>query len=236
VRYIERGMKPLEAAFRGAAQIGFTIVSLTVSLIAVFIPLLFMTGVVGRLFNEFAVTLSVSVIVSAVVSLTLTPMMCGRLLRPVAEERPTWFARWTERGFQRLLTGYRHSLDWSLRHQRFVLLVGAATLVGTTWLYIVVPKGFLPRQDTGVLVAVTEAAQSISIPKLDALQTEMARIVRQDPAVTGVVSVVGAGTINATPNTGRLTWSSRGCGTRWMAFRASWCSSSRCRIFKSALG
>jgi hydrophobe/amphiphile efflux-1 (HAE1) family protein len=205
VRYIELGMRPLEAAFRGAAQIGFTIVSLTVSLIAVFIPLLFMTGVVGRLFNEFAVTLSVSVIVSAVVSLTLTPMMCGRLLRPAEEEHPGRLARWTEGVFQRLLTGYRHSLDWSLRYQRFVLLVGAVTLVGTTWMYIVVPKGFLPRQDTGVLVAITEAAQSISIPKLDALQTEMARIVRQDPAVTGVVSFVGAGTINATPNTGRLT-------------------------------
>ena len=205
VRYIELGMRPLQAAFRGAAQIGFTIVSLTVSLIAVFIPFLFMTGVVGRLFNEFAVTLSVSVIVSAVVSLTLTPMMCGRLLRPASQERPTWFARWTENGFQRLLAGYRRSLDWSLRHQHFVLLVGAATLIGTTWLYIIVPKGFLPRQDTGVLVAVTEAAQSISIPKLDALQTEMALIIRRDPAVTGVVSFVGSGTINATPNTGRLT-------------------------------
>src|SRR4029078_13652651 len=123
VRYIEQGMKPLEAAFKGAAQIGFTIVSLTVSLIAVFIPLLFMTAVVGPPFNEFAVTLSVSVIVSAVVSLTLTPMMCGRLLRAASHERPTWFARWTERGFQHLLTGYRRSLDWSLRHQNFVLLV-----------------------------------------------------------------------------------------------------------------
>ncbi len=205
VRHIEHGMRPLDAAFHGAAQIGFTIVSLTVSLIAVFIPLLFMTGVVGRLFNEFAVTLAVSVIVSAVVSLTLTPMMCGRLLRPLAEERPNWFARWTERGFQRLLLGYRHSLDWSLRHHRLILAVGAATLVGTTWLYIVVPKGFLPRQDTGVLVAVTEAAQSVSIPKLDEMQTKLARIIRKDPAVTGVVSFVGAGTINATPNTGRLT-------------------------------
>ncbi len=205
VRYIELGMKPLDAAFKGAAQIGFTIVSLTLSLIAVFIPLLFMTGVVGRLFNEFAVTLSVSVVVSAVVSLTLTPMMCGRLLRPASEEQPTRFGRWTERGFEHLLTGYRHSLDWSLRHGRFVLLVGAATLVGTTVLYLMVPKGFLPRQDTGVLLAVTEGAQSISITKLDALQTEMAVIARRDPAVTGVVSFVGAGTINATPNTGRLT-------------------------------
>ena len=205
VRYIEQGMKPLDAAFKGAAQIGFTIVSLTLSLIAVFIPLLFMTGVVGRLFNEFSVTLTVSVIVSAVVSLTLTPMMCGRLLRPASEERPNRLARWTERGFEHLLTGYRHSLDWSLRHAGFVLLVFAATLVGTGVLYLAVPKGFLPRQDTGVLIAVTEAAQNISIPRLNALQTEMALIVRDDPAVTGVVSFVGAGTINATPNTGRLT-------------------------------
>jgi multidrug efflux pump len=205
VRYIERGMSPLEAAFRGASQIGFTIVSLTVSLIAVFIPLLFMTGVVGRLFKEFAVTLSVSVIVSAVVSLTLTPMMCARLLRPAADEHPGRLSRWTEHGFNRLLALYRRSLDRSLRHSRFVLLVGAFTLAGTIAMYIAIPKGFLPRQDTGVLVAVTEGAQSISIPKLDTLQTEMARIVRQDPAVTGVVSFVGAGTINATPNTGRLT-------------------------------
>ena len=161
VRHIEGGMKPLEAAFKGAAQIGFTIVSLTVSLIAVFIPLLFMTGVVGRLFNEFAVTLSVSVIVSAVVSLTLTPMMCGRLLRPVAEVHPGRLSRWTEHGFTRLLAGYRRSLDWSLRYPRFVLLVGAATLAGTVALYIVVPKGFLPRQDTGVLVAVTEGPRRV---------------------------------------------------------------------------
>ena len=205
VRYIEDGVPPLEAAFKGAAQIGFTIVSLTVSLIAVFIPLLFMTGVVGRLFKEFAVTLSVSVIVSAVVSLTLTPMMCGRLLRPAAAERPGRLGRMTEAAFDHLLAGYRHSLDWALRRQGFVLLVGALTLVGTIVLYTVVPKGFLPRQDTGVLVAVTEAAQNISIPRLDALQTRMAEIVRRDPAVTGVVSFVGAGTINATPNTGRLT-------------------------------
>ena len=205
VRYIEQGVKPLEAAFKGAAQIGFTIVSLTVSLIAVFIPLLFMTGVVGRLFKEFAVTLSVSVIVSAVISLTLTPMMCGRLLRPVEEEKPGRLGRWSEAAFDHLLAGYRHSLDWSLRHQIFVLLVGAATFAGTIGLYIIVPKGFLPRQDTGVLVAVTEAAQSISIPRLDTLQTRMARIAREDPAVTGVVSFVGAGIINTTPNTGRLT-------------------------------
>jgi len=205
VRYIEEGLSPLQAAFRGAAQIGFTIVSLTVSLIAVFIPLLFMTGVVGRLFKEFSVTLSVAVIVSAVISLTLTPMMCGRLLRSAADEKVGRIGRFTEALFDGLLAGYRRSLDWSFRHQTFVLLVGAATFAGTVWLYMAVPKGFLPRQDTGMILMVTEAAQSASIPKVIDLQTQMAEIVRKDPAVTGVVSFVGAGTINTTPNTGRLT-------------------------------
>ena len=205
VRYIEQGMRPLEAAYRGAAQIGFTIVSLTVSLIAVFIPLLFMTGVVGRLFKEFAVTLSVAVVVSAVISLTLTPMMCGRILRPAREERPGRIARISEAGFNAMLAGYRRSLLWTFGHHRFVLVVAVATLVGTIGLYIVVPKGFLPQQDTGVLIAVTEAAQSVSIPRLIDLQTQVAQIVERDPAVTGIVSFVGAGTINATPNTGRLT-------------------------------
>ena len=205
VRYIEQGVPPLEAAYRGAGQIGFTIVSLTVSLIAVFIPLLFMTGVVGRLFKEFSVTLSVAVVVSAVVSLTLTPMMCGRLLRPAAAEHHGRLARISEATFDAMLSGYRRSLDWTLRRQTLVLLVGAATLVGTIWLYIVVPKGFLPQQDTGVVLAVTEAAQSASIPRLLAMQTEAAARIARDPAVTGVVSFVGAGTINATPNSGRLT-------------------------------
>ena len=214
VRYIERGVPPLEAAFRGAAQIGFTIVSLTVSLIAVFIPLLFMTGVVGRLFKEFSVTLAVSVVVSAIISLTLTPMMCGRLLRPTHDHKPGRLARISERGFDRLLAGYRRTLDWSFVHQPLVLAVGALTLAGTLGLYAVVPKGFLPRQDTGVILAVTEAAQSASIPKLLALQTRMAEIVRQDPSVTGVVSFVGAGTINTTPNTGRLTIALKPVGQR----------------------
>jgi multidrug efflux pump len=214
VRFIERGVPPLEAAFRGAAQIGFTIVSLTVSLIAVFIPLLFMTGVVGRLFKEFSVTLAVSVVVSAIVSLTLTPMMCGRLLRPIHTDNPGPLARWSERGFDALLAGYRRTLDWSFRRQGLVLIVGGLTLIGTIWLYIIVPKGFLPRQDTGVVLAMTEAAQSASIPKLVALQTRMAAIIRRDPAVTGVVSFVGAGTINATPNTGRLTIALKPVGAR----------------------
>jgi multidrug efflux pump len=214
VRFIERGVPPMEAAFRGAAQIGFTIVSLTVSLIAVFIPLLFMTGVVGRLFKEFSVTLAVSVIVSAIVSLTLTPMMCGRILKSTRDDHPGRIGRWSERGFDRLLAGYRRTLDWSLRHQTLMLIVGALTLVGTLGLYAVVPKGFLPRQDTGVILAVTEAAQSASIPKLVTLQTQMAEIIRRDPAVTGVVSFAGAGTINTTPNTGRLTIALKPVGQR----------------------
>ena len=205
VRYIEDGVPPLEAAYRGARQIGFTIVSLTVSLIAVFIPLLFMTGVVGRLFSEFAVTLSVSVIVSAVISLTLTPMMCGRLLRPREQEHPGRLARLFERGFALTLAGYGRSLRWSLRHQRIVLSVAVLTLVGTVALYVIIPKGFLPEQDTGVITAVIEAAQSASIPKMSDLQARVVDIVQRDPAVAGVASFVGAGTINATPNTGQLT-------------------------------
>ncbi len=205
VRFIEAGVPPLEAAYRGARQIGFTIVSLTVSLIAVFIPLLFMGGVVGRLFSEFAVTLSVSVIVSAVISLTLTPMMCARLLRPVEQEHPGRLARAFEAGFAATLRGYRASLAWALRRQGLVLAVAAASLAGTVWLYVVIPKGFLPAQDTGAIVAVTEAAQSASIPRLAALQAQAASIAQADPAVAGVVSFVGAGNINATPNTGRLT-------------------------------
>ena len=203
VRYIEDGVSPLEAAYRGAAQIGFTIVSLTVSLVAVFIPLLFMTGVVGRLFNEFAVVLSTSVVVSAVVSLTLTPMMCGRLLQ--ANAKPNRLTGWFEHGFIRLTRGYQRTLAVALRYQGLVLLVAVGTLVGTVLLYVVTPKGFLPQQDTGVIVAVTEASQSASVPRMAALQTQLAEVAQRDPAVAGVVSFVGAGTINATPNTGRLT-------------------------------
>ncbi len=205
VRYIEAGESPLVAAYKGAAQIGFTIVSLTVSLIAVFIPLLFMEGVVGRLFSEFAVTLSVSVIVSAVVSLTLTPMMAGRLLRPHAAEKPNWLSRQTERGFLAMLRFYRRTLDLSLRHQGLVLMVAVLTLFGTVALYVIIPKGFLPQQDTGVIVAVTEAAQSVSIPRMTVLQEQAAAIIAADPAVSGVASFVGAGSINPTPNTGRIT-------------------------------
>ena len=201
VRYIEDGVPPLEAAFRGAGQIGFTIVSLTVSLIAVFIPLLFMGGVVGRLFKEFSVTLSVAVAVSAVVSLTLTPMMCGRLLRPHVPGPPSR----VERFFGGVLDRYRRSLVVSLRHQPIVLSIAVLTLIGTVALYIVVPKGFLPQQDTGAIVATTEAAQNVSVPAMSALQLRAAAIVERDPAVESVASLVGAGSVNPTPNVGRLS-------------------------------
>jgi multidrug efflux pump len=202
-RLVEDGVPPLEAAYRGAAQIGFTIVSLTISLIAVFIPLLFMTGVVGRLFSEFAVVLSTSVVVSAIVSLTLTPMMCGRVLR--ADPEPSWLTAWFEHGFLASARFYQRTLRVALRFQGLTLLVAASTLAGTIILYIAIPKGFLPQQDTGVVVAVTEAAQSVSIPRMGALQQQLAAIAGRDPAVAGVASFVGAGTINATSNTGRIT-------------------------------
>jgi multidrug efflux pump len=201
VRYIEEGVPPLEAAYRGAGQIGFTIVSLTISLIAVFIPLLFMGGVVGRLFKEFSVTLSVAVAVSAVVSLTLTPMMCGRLLKP---HKPGAASR-ADRFFTGLLERYRRSLVISLRHQPLVLGIATLTLVGTVILYLVVPKGFLPQQDTGAIVATTEAAQNISIPAMGALQLKAEAIVEADPAVDSAASLVGAGSVNPTPNVGRLS-------------------------------
>jgi multidrug efflux pump len=179
VRFIEQGVPPRRAAYLGAQQIGFTIVSLTVSLVAVFIPLLFMTGVIGRLFGAFSVTLATAVIVSAVVSLTLTPMMCGQLLRPLP---PGPHVRSLSL-FDRLLAAYRRSLLVALRHQSLVLVIALATVVGTIALYIVVPKDFLPTQDTGTVVAVTEAAQDISIPALSALQAQAAEIIRADPAV-----------------------------------------------------
>jgi multidrug efflux pump len=214
VRFIEEGVPPMQAAYRGARQIGFTIVSLTVSLIAVFIPLLFMSGVVGKLFHEFAVTLSVAVIVSAIISLTLTPMMCGRLLRPVVKERQAWPARMTDAGFGQVLRFYRVTLLWVLRRQALVLLISAGTLVGTVLLYIAIPKGFLPEQDTGSVIAVTEATQAISIPAMIALENKAADAFRQVKGVTNVTSVVGTGTVNATPNVGQITITLAPIGSR----------------------
>jgi multidrug efflux pump subunit AcrB len=145
VRYLEMGEKPLQAALKGSRQIGFTVISLTVSLVAVFIPLIFMSGIVGRLFREFAITLSIAVAVSAIVSLTLTPMMCARLLRPESEENHGHFYRVTEGFFQWMLNAYERGLQWVLRHQAFTLLVAVGTLVATIWLYFIVPKGLLPQ-------------------------------------------------------------------------------------------
>ncbi|EEF57568.1 acriflavin resistance protein [Pedosphaera parvula Ellin514] len=204
VRFIEMGEPPMEAALKGARQIGFTVISLSVSLIAVFIPLLFMTGIVGRLFREFAITLSISVVVSAIVSLTLTPMMCARLLKPESQEKHGRFYNATERMFQGMLNWYESGLKWVMRHQFFTLLVAIATLVATIWLYVIVPKGLLPQQDTGLITGVTDAAQSISFKAMVAKQREVADIVARDPDVVSVASFVGGGSVNATVNSGRL--------------------------------
>jgi hydrophobe/amphiphile efflux-1 (HAE1) family protein len=207
VRYIEAGDPPLEAALKGAKQIGFTVVSLSVSLVAVFIPLLFMTGIVGRLFREFAITLSVSIGVSAFVSLTLTPMMCAKLLRSEKEEEQghqSEFFRWTEEYWTRFRDWYERGLCWVLAHQRFVLNVAIVTLVATILLYVIVPKGLLPQQDTGVIIGVTDAAENISFKAMMERVHAASDIVRKDPDVASVSASVGAGTVNATVNTARL--------------------------------
>jgi len=201
VRYLEMGEKPLEAAFKGAKEIGFTIVSLTVSLVAVFIPLLFMTGIVGRLFREFALTLTLAVVISAVVSLTLTPMMCGHILGRVNQR-----AAESSRGlFDALRRVYGRSLEVVLRHETLTLWLALGTLVATIGLYIVVPKGFLPAQDTGLIVATLDARDDISFSAMSALQERVAAVALRDPDVSGVASFLGAGTVNATPNTGHLS-------------------------------
>ena len=204
VRYIEAGEAPLQAALKGAKQIGFTIVSLSVSLIAVFIPLLFMTGIVGRLFREFALTLSAAVAVSAFVSLTLTPMMCARLLKAEDKSKHGRLYLLTDRMFQGLLNGYDRSLQWVLRHQAFTLGVAIVTLGATLWLYVIVPKGLLPPQDTGLIIGVTDDAQSVSFKEMVARQRAVAEIVRRDTDVVSVASFVGAGTVTPTVNSGRL--------------------------------
>ena len=203
-RYLEAGDKPLEAALKGAEQIGFTIVSLTISLIAVLIPLLFMGDIVGRLFREFAVTLSVTILVSAIVSLTLTPMMCARLLRAKAEAKRGRFYEASERVFERVIKFYERTLQWVLARETATLLVAAAMLVLTVWLYLIVPKGFFPVQDTGVIQGISEAAQNISSTAMAAKQQELARVILKDPAVQSVGSFIGVDGINATLNCGRI--------------------------------
>ena len=204
VRHLELGEKPLEAALSGAREIGFTVISLTVSLVAVFIPLLFMTGIVGRMFREFALVLTLAVVASAIVSLTLTPMMCGQLLRHRREDLSKPPSRLARLG-EVLSLRYRGSLEWVLRHQALMLLVTAGTLAATIFLYVESPKGFLPPQDTGLISGVTDADTSVSFDEMSKLQQRVAADIRTDPAVEGVTSVVGVGTVNATPNAGRLS-------------------------------
>ena len=203
-RYIEMGDPPLQAALKGAEQIGFTILSLTVSLIAVLIPLLFMGDIVGRLFREFAITLSVTILISAVVSLTLTPMMCARLLRHKSEaERGAWY-RASERAFQAVIAFYGRTLKIVLRHQPLTLLVAVATLAATILLYIVIPKGFFPVQDTGVILGISEAPQNISFPAMASRQQALASVILKDPAVDSLSSFIGVDGTNTTVNSGRI--------------------------------
>jgi multidrug efflux pump len=203
-RYVEAGEPPLQAALKGSEQIGFTIISLTFSLIAVLIPLLFMGDVVGRLFREFAVTLAVAILISAVVSLTLTPMMCARLLRPEREERESRFARAAGRMFDRVIERYGRALDWVLDRQAATVLVWAAALVLTVVLYFAVPKGFFPVQDTGVIQGISEASQSISFPAMAERQEALAHAILQDPAVQSISSFIGVDGTNVTLNSGRM--------------------------------
>src|SRR6202167_2470974 len=203
-RFIEEGEKPLEAALKGAEQIGFTILSLTVSLIAVLIPLLFMGDIVGRLFREFAVTLAVTILMSAVVSLTLTPMMSAKLLRHTPEDQQTWFYRRSEKVFNDTIAFYGRTLEWVLEHEWETLMVAIATLVLTIVLYIIVPKGFFPVQDTGVIQGVSEAPQDVSFAAMARGQQDLARIILQDPAVESLSSFVGIDGTNTTVNSGRI--------------------------------
>ena len=203
-RYLEEGKGPLEAALLGSEQIGFTIVSLTVSLIAVLIPLLFMGDIVGRLFREFAVTLSVTILVSAVVSLTLTPMMCAKILKHKPDSQQGWFYRASEHGFESVIALYAKTLRWVLRNQPLTLAVALATLALTFVLFIKIPKGFFPVQDTGVIQGVSEAEQTISFRAMSERQQGLDKVILQDPAVESLSSFIGIDGTNTTLNTGRI--------------------------------
>jgi HAE1 family hydrophobic/amphiphilic exporter-1 len=205
IRHVEGGMRPFEAALKGAKEIGFTIISITFSLIAVFIPVLLMGGMVGRVFREFAVTIAVAIIISGFVSLTLTPMLCARVLRSHREdEKQNVVLRAFEAAFQGALAAYEWTLDRVLRFKFVMLLVTFATLGGTVYLYLVIPKGFFPAEDTGFISASTEAATDISFPALAVLQDKVASIMRADKSVDYVNSTIGPGGPNPTPNTGRM--------------------------------
>ncbi len=203
-RYIEEGIAPLEAALKGSAEIGFTIVSLTVSLIAVLIPLLFMGDVVGRLFHEFAITLAITIVISAVVSLTVVPMLCAKLLRHHEAGEESGIARWSNAKFQALIDHYGSALRWVLDRQPMTLLVAIATLILTILLYVFIPKGFFPVQDTGVIQAITEAPQSVSFAEMSRRQAAMAAVILQDPDVVSLSSFIGVDGSNITLNSGRM--------------------------------
>ena len=203
-RYLEQGLRPLEAALKGAEQIGFTIISLTISLIAVLIPLLLMGDIVGRLFREFAITLAVTILISAAVSLSLTPMMSARLLRHKPESEQGLFYRWSERMFETLIAQYSRTLQWILRHEISTLLVAAATLVLAIYLYVVIPKGLFPTQDVGIIQGISQAPESISFRAMSLKQQELASVILQDPAVASLSSFIGVDGTNATLNSGRI--------------------------------
>ena len=214
VRHMENGESAMDAALRGASEIGFTVISLTVSLIAVFIPLLFMSGLVGRMFREFALTLTIAVVTSAIVSLTLTPMMCSRLLKHAGEEMAIPGLAAVTRFIDGMVDFYHRTLLWVLERQRATMLVTLGTLAATLVLYVVVPKGFLPLQDTASITAVTQAGPDVSFAEMQSRQTQAADAIRADPDVTGVVSVIGAGSVNPTTNVGRLVMTLKPRGER----------------------
>jgi multidrug efflux pump len=203
-RYLEEGDTPLEAALRGSEQIGFTIISLTVSLIAVLIPLLFMGDVVGRLFREFAITLSVTILISAVVSLTLVPMACAKLLKTATETHENAFQRYSREAFDSIIAGYGRMLNWVLDRQTLVLLVALGTFGLTGWLYTVIPKGFFPLQDTGVIQAISEAPESVSYAAMAERQQSLADVILRDPDVDSLSSFIGVDGTNNTLNSGRI--------------------------------
>ncbi len=203
-RFIEAGDSPMQAALKGSQQIGFTIISLTVSLLAVLIPLLFMGDVVGRLFHEFAISLAVAILISAFVSLTLTPMMSARLLRPERERKPNRLGDWFGEAFDRTVATYGHALNWVLDRPRATMAVFALTLVITGWLYVIVPKGFFPIQDTGLIQVITEATQTTSFDAMSERQQAVADVLLKDPDVDHLTSFIGVDGANPTLNTGRM--------------------------------
>src|SRR5271167_2811673 len=203
-RHIEEGEKPFQAALKGSAEIGFTIISISVSLVAVLIPLLMLSGIIGRLFREFSVTIAMTIFVSAVVSLTLTPMMASRFLKSRDEERHGRLYKLSEKGFVALANGYARGVDFVLRHRFATLMTFIGTVIATGYLFVIIPKGFFPQQDTGVLYGTTEAGQDVSFPVMYRLQQEVGRIVMADPAVDTMAMGLGSGVGNAAQNNGRM--------------------------------